>query len=145
LFIESFIEQQRRENYLKDKDLVQREGIEIFDGVFVGGRLSAMNFDTLKERSVTGIVNVTTEVRCYFESESAFEYLKIAVDDAIDEPLINYFDQTSTFIEEHLNKGGKVHVHCKMGQSRSCSVIVACKFQLPFLANFLPLQLRRGF
>ena len=114
--------------YLQEKDRVQREGIEIFDGLFVGGRLSAMNYELLKTRNVQGILNVTTEVRLYFPDSGEFEYLRVAVNDAQEEPISDYFNDTYQFIQTHLNQSRGVLVHCQMGQSRSCSVIVACKY-----------------
>ena len=112
-------------NYLMEKDRVQRDGIQIFENVYVGGRLSAMNYELLRERNITGILNATTEVRLYYEGE--FEYKRISVNDQQEEPLINYFEDAIQFISSHVEKSNGVHVHCQMGQSRSCTILVACK------------------
>lgn len=118
-------EEEKRLEYLQEKDRVQRDGIEIFDHLFVGGRLSAMNYELLKERNVAGILNVSSEVRMYF-SEDEFNYKRISVHDQQDERLIDYFDTAVEFIEQNLKEEKGVHVHCQMGQSRSVTIIVAC-------------------
>merc|ERR1712130_982708 len=79
----------------------------------------------LKERNVGGILNATTEVRLYFPDTQEFEYLRVAVNDAQEERISDYFDDTYKFIDGHLTQSRGVLVHCQMGQSRSCSIIVA--------------------
>ena len=116
----------KRKEFLDQKEIVQRDGIEIFNGIFVGGRLSAMNYELLTARNVVAIVNVTTEVRCYFEKENCFQYKKIPVNDAIEDNLSQYFNEAAEFIS-NAKKTGNVLIHCKMGQSRSCTILVACK------------------
>ena len=37
---------------LRERDNIKREGIEIFDGIFVGGRIAAMNHEALSNRGM---------------------------------------------------------------------------------------------
>ncbi len=40
-----------QQEHLREKETVKRDGILVFDGIFVGGKLAAMNFEVMQSRS----------------------------------------------------------------------------------------------
>lgn len=54
-----------------------------------------------------------------------FDYLNIRVYDDEKTDLLKHWDNTFKYISKAKNQGSKVLVHCKMGVSRSASVVIA--------------------
>ena len=69
----------------------------------------------------------------FYELKESSEYLKsqdyvhlvIPIEDDPNEDLLQHFAQTCAFIDEALQGGGGVFVHCAMGKSRSAAACVA--------------------
>ena|SRR3990167_2416919 len=120
------VTEEREKEFLDARSLFPYEGKEIFDGVFVGGEMVAKNRELLDERQIRGVVNATKELQNFFEDDEEFSYFKIPLPDSIEAQLIKFFDDSSAFIAKQLAEQKNVLVHCKMGQSRSPSVIIAC-------------------
>jgi hypothetical protein len=112
------------------------EGKLIIPGLYLGSRLAAKNPDWLFI-SVTAVLNVTQEVKNYFEgsfvthksqnssdnenlessnlpsaSPTIIEYKRIACEDAIEEQLTVHFADGAEFIDKVIQNGGSVLVHC---------------------------------
>jgi protein-tyrosine phosphatase len=64
--------------------------------------------------------------------------LRDIADDGID-PIRGYIEQSQEFIEEARRKGGKVLVHCRVGVSRSASLVIA------FVMKHLELDLQSAY
>lgn len=73
--------------------------------------------------SVGHILNVTREIDNFFPG--MFDYLNIRVYDDEKTDLLKYWDNTFKYITKAKKEGSKVLVHCKMGVSRSASVVIA--------------------
>lgn len=85
------------------------------------------------------IINVTTDLRNYFEDDSRLHYLRIPVDDSSSHNLSQYFGGTCfllnsaihvcldaiAFIEKARTERSAVLVHCYAGISRSVTVCLA--------------------
>ena len=56
---------------------------------------------------------------------SQYKHLHIRLDDDPNENLLQYFEESNGFIEDALQSGGAVFVHCAMGKSRSATLICA--------------------
>lgn len=69
------------------------------------------------------ILNVTREIDNFFPG--TFNYLNIRVYDDEKTDLLKHWDNTYKYITKARNAGSKVLVHCKMGVSRSASVVIA--------------------
>ena len=95
----------------------------IFDHVYLGSEWNAANMEELQRNGVGHILNVTREIDNFFPGQ--FEYLNIRVYDDEATELLKHWDRTFKFISRALDAGSKVLVHCKMGVSRSASVVVA--------------------
>lgn len=68
-------------------------------------------------------MNVTREIDNFFPG--TFDYLNIRVYDDEKTDLLKHWDDTFKYITKAKDKGSKVLVHCKMGVSRSASVVIA--------------------
>lgn len=69
------------------------------------------------------ILNVTREIDNFFPG--MFDYLNVRVYDDEKTNLLKHWDNTYRYITRAKAEGSKVLVHCKMGVSRSASVVIA--------------------
>jgi len=104
---------------------------EISPRLFLGSIHSAHDRDTLAASGVTHVLSVVEcdighrqRVRREASEEEPFTRLIISMSDATSSRLDRHFDACSTFICEGLAKGS-VLVHCKAGQSRSATLVIA--------------------
>ena len=95
----------------------------IVDSVWVGSFTSSLNEAPLKEHGITHIINCTRELPCRFPTQ--FNYLHIKLIDQTHQNIISTFHNAIDFINEGLNKGGSILIHCGNGSSRSGSIIIA--------------------
>jgi len=124
--------QQEREEKMKKLYELQRrseeesKGKEIFRNLFLGNKIAAKNKEWLLNNNVKYILNVTKEVKNFFEnSGEGFMYKKIRVTDLDNENLLRYFDEASNFIRAGLESGKGVLVHCSQGRCRSVAIVMA--------------------
>ncbi|RNA41618.1 phosphatase Slingshot 2 -like protein [Brachionus plicatilis] len=96
---------------------------KILDYLYLGTEWNASNYDSLVNDRVTHILNVSSEVDNFFPD--AFKYLNIRVLDIDETDLLKEFDRTFKFIQEAKDQNTACFVHCKMGVSRSASVVIA--------------------
>ncbi|XP_077294421.1 protein phosphatase Slingshot isoform X2 [Arctopsyche grandis] len=96
---------------------------EIFDHVYLGSEWNASNLEELQKNGVRHILNVTREIDNFFPG--TFNYLNIRVYDDEKTDLLKHWDNTFKYISRAKDEGSKVLVHCKMGVSRSASVVIA--------------------
>jgi serine/threonine/tyrosine-interacting protein len=119
---------------------MRREMQEIIPGVFLGPYAAAMKtkLDDLLQNGVTHIICVRQElespwIRANFPEN--FQYLTLDIADTITENIIRHFPAVRNFIDDCLNRGGKVLIHGIAGISRSAALVVAYlmeKYNLPF-------------
>ncbi|XP_034936296.1 protein phosphatase Slingshot isoform X2 [Chelonus insularis] len=96
---------------------------EIFDHVYLGSEWNASNLEELQKNGVKHILNVTREIDNFFPG--MFNYLNVRVYDDEKTDLLKHWDDTFKYITKAKKEGSKVLVHCKMGVSRSASVVIA--------------------
>uniref|UniRef100_A0A146KQX0 protein-serine/threonine phosphatase n=1 Tax=Lygus hesperus TaxID=30085 RepID=A0A146KQX0_LYGHE len=99
------------------------EATEIFPHVYLGSEWNASNLEELNKNGVCHILNVTREIDNFFPG--MFDYLNIRVYDDEKTDLLKHWDNTFKYITKAKKAGSKVLVHCKMGISRSASVVIA--------------------
>lgn len=123
-----------------EEEKLKHVGKQIIPGLYVGSRLAAKNLDWINGH-VTAILNVSQEVKNYFEGRFVshvhpnqtlpsdvpvlLNYKRITCQDATDQNLVQFFEESLSFIEEIINQNGAVLVHCREGLSRSPSTIIA--------------------
>lgn len=96
---------------------------EVFEYLYLGSEWNASNLEELQRNGIGQILNVTREIDNFFPG--LFDYLNVRVYDEDGTELLRHWDKTFKFIEKAKKNGSKVLVHCKMGVSRSASVVVA--------------------
>ncbi|KAJ3754508.1 protein-tyrosine phosphatase-like protein [Lentinula raphanica] len=112
---------------------------EIVDGQLYLGNLSAARSSELrKQLGITHILSVCPE----FPSTGP-NHLTIAVDDCEYDDLLIRLPESCQFIQQALDDGGRVLVHCVMGVSRSATVLSAFLMQSRHLTPSQALELIR--
>jgi len=96
---------------------------QIFDHLFLGSEWNASNLEELERNGIGHILNVTREIDNFFPGQ--FDYLNVRVYDDEATELLKHWDRTFKYIRRAFESGSKVLVHCKMGVSRSASVVIA--------------------
>lgn len=96
---------------------------EIIKHLYLSSGNIASNKEELEKYKIKGIINVTKDIPCYYET--TIKYLRIPIDDSIQTEISKYFEDAHKFIDEHINKGESILVHCKAGISRSATIIIS--------------------
>ncbi|XP_066971166.1 uncharacterized protein [Macrobrachium rosenbergii] len=109
---------------------------EIFPGILLGDAETALSTILLKELGVTHVLNaaqghnntayngyVSTHPSYY--SRKGIKYLGVPAMDMPGFYIKPFFRQAAEFIQDCLNDGGKVLVHCQSGVSRSAALVAA--------------------
>ncbi|KAF8977564.1 dual specificity phosphatase 12 [Entomortierella lignicola] len=100
-----------------------RDMQEVVPGLYISGAPAAESREYLKAMEITHIIQVTDVPIPRFPGE--FIYKLITVPDMDETNLIKHFNDTYTFIQSAIDKGGRVLVHCMAGASRSVTIVCA--------------------
>ena len=76
---------------------------------------------------ITHILNITLEHACAFPDHVT--YMQLTLEDVAETDLMTHFRDTSKFIGDAIDGGGRVLVHCNLGISRSSSCTLAYMIQ----------------
>jgi protein-tyrosine phosphatase len=96
----------------------------------------------MQELGITHIVNVSAiELENAFEKHPTYcpKYLDVYIHDLADENITVHLQDTIEYIRRAIGDNGKVLVHCRLGVSRSASVIIA------YLMQYCDMSLRTAF
>lgn len=96
--------------------------------LFIGGMFTLRRREALQTANITHVLSV---LRTPLDDDlfKPFKHMAIQVDDTEDEDLLQHFPASNAFIQQGLDSGGGVLVHCAMGKSRSATVVIAYLMQ----------------
>ncbi|CAG9323586.1 unnamed protein product [Blepharisma stoltei] len=98
---------------------------EIEEGLYLGSKEQASQLNLLFQYKITHILIAGTGsgLEPYFPTR--FVYKQFPILDSPSFDILKYFDEAAEFIEDAINSGGRVMVHCLLGVSRSTSLVIA--------------------
>jgi protein-tyrosine phosphatase len=103
---------------------MKKEGFDcteiITNTLFLGSAKASKDFDSLKEKKITHIVNISGKQ--FFPND--FIYIRSHFEDSNNSNILETFDEIFTFMDEAIKSGGRILVHCQGGVSRSPSVVI---------------------
>ncbi len=105
------------------RQILTYPSVIINEKLYQGKGMQATNPKVVQDLKITHIINITKEHNNEFPEK--ITYLRLPIDDEKGSNLLKYFEETSKFIENALNKKGVVFVHCNLGVSRSSAVVLA--------------------
>jgi len=120
--------------------------------IFLGGMSHALNDKLLKEKEIRAVITIHPRdllawddrnnsygLRRYCTDGCPVQYhLMVPLEDSSSSNLIDHFDDTYKFIDEHLREGHNMLIHCKSGRSRSIAVMIAYLQRKHFENTILP-------
>jgi len=105
---------------------------EVIPGaLYQGHKTHAANATMLRNLGVTHVVNASFKVPCHFELEGGnvqdlqLKYLQLKLRDVPCEDATPLLNEGPGFIQDAIDGGGCVFVHCQEGKSRSTTVVLA--------------------
>jgi protein-tyrosine phosphatase len=101
----------------------------IMNGVYLGTLYDASNKERLERLSIKSVLNA-----CGSSYTNTPNYMELPLDDSESEEIQRYFDESYHFIEDSVQRGDRILVHCFAGISRSSTLIihwVARKLNIP--------------
>ena len=91
----------------------------ILPGLYQGNYYGAIDKEKLDLLNISAILNCGCN---NYKTEKI--YLKIEMEDSMNEDLLEILPKATLFIHNNLSSGRNVYVHCKGGFSRSTSVVI---------------------
>lgn len=95
----------------------------ITPSIYLGGQYGSRALVRLKKYGVTAIVNMRTSTVPEY-ARSAFKTLHLPTPDR-HAPTIEQLQQGIAFIDAEVKAGGKVYVHCRPGEGRGPTMVIA--------------------
>ncbi|KAL4073131.1 protein-tyrosine phosphatase-like protein [Scleroderma yunnanense] len=106
---------------------MRRECQEILPGLLLGPFQASKSLETLQSHGVTHIVCIRDQKEAFSVKPrfpDHFRYLVLDVEDNEEQNVIRLFPQADQFIQQALDQGGRVLVHCNGGISLSPAFVV---------------------
>eukprot|EP00121_Abeoforma_whisleri_P001439 Awhi_evm3s1279 len=101
----------------------------------IGSFQSAINEPFLKTNDISAVITVARDLGSFFpifgsrmpevSKNLKHGWLQLDLNDSLDQNLSDEFGKGIEWLDETLNKGGRVLIHCAQGKSRSTSLIIA--------------------
>ena len=108
---------------LYSTNLIGDDLSEINENLYLSGIESAYNLELLKKHQITHVINTVSWLDPAFQDQ--FEYLNLNLRDVPEENIKDILEDCNKFIENAIENGGKVLVHCVYGVSRSSSIVIS--------------------
>ena len=97
---------------------------QIFPWLYLGDYMNANNNEELKLLKIKYILNCACEIKI-FNLPSNIKYHKLDLIDNLEMNIGQYFEEAFAFIELARKNKENILVHCKLGRSRSTSILIA--------------------
>lgn len=97
---------------------------EITPALFLGGQYSKRGLVLMKRIGITGVVNMRTRTIHKDVKKLQFRYLHLPTPDH-HAPTMKHLNDGVAFIQEEIDNGGKVYVHCRQGEGRGPTMAIA--------------------
>lgn len=98
----------------------------IYEGkVFLGSQVAAANTASMERNNITHVLICGNGLSMYYADEGNIRYHQLPIDDSLDQNLLVYLPLALRFIDDAVDSGQSVLVHCHAGVSRSASVVIA--------------------
>lgn len=109
-------------SHLQKSCYVQTRMQKVVQGLFIGSFHPANDKSLMQAQGITHIC-CCIDIRPRFPSD--FAYMTIPASDAAEYDIAAHFEKTFCFMEDALNGGGRVLVHCGAGISRAPTIAAA--------------------
>ena len=96
---------------------------EILPHLFISDAWTAGNLDLLVKHKITHILTVAKGISPKFKDH--FNYKIVEVEDYLDQDLKQHCISCCEYIQQAIDNGGTVLVHCSAGRSRSGGIVCA--------------------
>ena len=99
---------------------------EIVDGVWMGDYVAAASLDVIRDYNIGGIIQIG-DALCfpYYKTVSGPHYLRISCPDHYTSSMFKHFDNMNEFINDTLDRGECVLIHCLSGLTRAPTAVMA--------------------
>lgn len=97
---------------------------EIINNLYLGSSFNAFDIEELNNKNINTIINVTQEIDNYHQENTNITYHKYPIKDNNLDDITEILENSYQVIDEHLERGDVILVHCYMGASRSASVVI---------------------
>ena len=97
---------------------------QIFPWLYLGDYMNANNNEELKFLNIKYILNCAFEIKIS-NIPSGIKYLKLDLIDSPEMNIVQYFEEAFAFIESARKNNDNILIHCKLGRSRSVSILIA--------------------
>lgn len=101
---------------------------EIVPHLYLTNWKSSNSEQVMEKYKIMGVITVEMldkpQQTIKYYNQQGIQNLHIRLNDTPEEDISKYFDQTYTFINNFINKGENVLVHCRAGVSRSATVVI---------------------
>lgn len=92
--------------------------------LFLGGQYTKRGYKKLSKMKFTGIVNMRKSKVIPYKFNTKIKVLHLPTPD-LKAPSVSNLKKGITFITKEINSNGKVYVHCRSGEGRGPSMVIA--------------------
>lgn len=104
--------------------LPQLKRSQITHELFLGGQYGIRAISTMQKIGITGIINMRTRSLDDKKLGEHFSILNLPTPD-FHAPSIDQLQNGVAFIQTHLEQNGKVYIHCRLGEGRGPTMVIA--------------------
>jgi len=91
----------------------------IIDNIYLGNSFNASHYYKLKKYKIKHIINITNEIKNYYEDNKDFNYIRIPIFDREKDSVSQFLKKCVEMFEYLRKQNGNILIHCYMGSSRS--------------------------